>query len=147
VGSEAKLRRVQTHVAPGPEDIVRRSFEAFRARNVADLLDLLDPELEFRPVTALGLTAPTGHGHRAIEMWMDGIARSGAEPLAVPRTIELVGDELVLAAGVLSERGRMAGRFAASVAWVFRVRHGRIVSAFGYPSEAAARRAIREGRW
>ncbi len=144
--SDANPGRVLTRLTAAPEEIVRRSFEAFRARNVTELLDLLDPELEFRPVTALGLTAPTGHGHRAIELWMDGMDRSRAEPLAVPRTIERISDELVLAAGVVSERGRMAGRFAASVAWVFRVRGARIVSAFGYPSEAAARRAISDGR-
>jgi len=146
VASEVKLERVDTRSGLAPEDIVGCAFEAFRSREVEELLALLDPELEFRPVTALGLTAPTGHGHRAIQQWIEGIDRSGAEPLAVPRAIERVGDDLVLASGVLSERGRMSGRFAASVAWVFQVRDGRIVSAFGYPSEAAARRAISDGR-
>jgi ketosteroid isomerase-like protein len=129
-----------------PGEIVERAFDAFRARDVGRLLELLDPQLEFRPVTALGLAAPTGRGHGAIELWMERIDRSGAEPLAVPRVIEAVGEDQVLAVGILSERGRMSGRFAASVAWVFRVRDGRIVSAFGYPSESAARRAISDGR-
>jgi ketosteroid isomerase-like protein len=140
VSTEPDLRLVQ----PTAGEIVASGFRAFARHDKRALLALLDPELEFRPVNALGLTEGTGRGHEAVLLWMAGIDRAGTEPLASPRTIEMVGADVVLAAGVLSERGLGGGRFAASVAWLFRVRDGLIVSAFGYSSEAAARRALHD---
>ncbi len=140
MSTEPTLRLVQ----PTGAEIVASAFHAFARRDKGALLVLLDPQIEFRPVNALGLTEGSGRGHEAVLLWMEGIDRAGTEPLASPRTIEMVGADMVLAAGVLSERGLGGGRFAASVAWLFRVRDGLIVSAFGYSSETAARRALHD---
>lgn len=62
-------------------------------------------------------------------------------PVVVART---AFDALrVLAVGVVSERGRTGGVYAATVAWVWRVHGGRIRGLYGYASEAEARRALR----
>ena len=93
---------------------------------------------------AFGLIGGTGHGLRRCARCWEELERGGSARVVVPRTIEVVDDELVLAVGVISERGQVGGRFASAVAWLFRVREGRILAVFGYPTEAAARRALRD---
>ncbi len=93
---------------------------------------------------ALGLIGGTGYGLDALHALLEELERGGSAPMAVPRTIEVIDDELVLAVGVISERGQVGGRFASAVAWLFRVREGRILAVFGYPTEAAARRALKD---
>ena len=89
---------------------------------------------------AFGLIGGTGYGLQALRALLEELERGGSARWSVPRTIEVVDDELVLAVGVISERGQVGGRFASAVAWLFRVREGRILAVFGYPTEAAARR-------
>jgi ketosteroid isomerase-like protein len=55
-----------------------------------------------------------------------------------------MGDGWVLVSGTTSEKTRGGGRFAAAVAWVFRVRDGLIQSAIGYPNVDEARKALQD---
>ncbi len=127
-----------------PDELVRYLFDAFARRDFDAFFALLDPDVEFRPVDALGLIGGTGYGLEALHALMEDLERGGSAPMVSPRKIEVVDDELVLAFGVISERGQVGGRFASAVAWLFRVREGRVLAVFGYPTETAARRALKD---
>jgi ketosteroid isomerase-like protein len=127
-----------------PVGVVRRAFDAFASGDMELLLTLLDTDLEFRPVNALGVMGGTGYGRDAFVEWTHALDREGSAFVASPRRLELVADEIVLVTGVVSQVGQVGGRFASAVAWLFRVRDGRILAAFGYTSEGAARRALND---
>jgi ketosteroid isomerase-like protein len=142
---EANPGPADGRVESAPADVVARAFRALGERDREGLLALLDPEIEFQPVNAFGLVEETGHGHEDALRWMDAIDSEGTAPFLFPRTFEHVGNGLVLVAGVASEEARTGERFASSVAWLVTVRDGVIVSSYGYPSEAIAKRAL--GDW
>jgi ketosteroid isomerase-like protein len=144
--AEANRGSAQGSVHLEPADVVARAFDALGRRDRDGLMALLDPDIEFQPVNALGLAEQTGHGHEDAREWMDEIDREGTEPWLYPRTIEHLGRGVVLVTGIASEKARAGERFAASVAWLVTVRDGRIVSSYGYPTETAARRAVAEMR-
>lgn len=144
MGRDRDLEPGHRYASMSSDELVRRLFDAFERNDLDAFFALLDPDVEFRPVDALGLVGVTGHGLRALRALLEELERGGSAPMATPRTIEVVDDELVLAVGVISERGQVGGRFASAVAWLFRVREGRILAVFGYPSEAAARRALKD---
>ena len=110
------------------------------------MLAIMDPEIEFRTVSGLGLMGETGHGADAVLGWFDQMDEDDSWLLASPRTIEDIGDGWVIAVGTASEKARGGGRFAATVAWLFKIRDGRMQSAIGYPSADEARRAVEERR-
>jgi ketosteroid isomerase-like protein len=139
---EAEQGPAQGRVGPAAADVVASAFKALGERDREGLLALLDPEIEFQPVNAFGLVEETGHGHEDALRWMDQIDRDGTQPFLFPQTFEHVGNGVVLVAGIAAEDARTGGRFASSVAWLVTVRDGRIVSSYGYPSEAIARRAL-----
>jgi|tagenome__1003787_1003787.scaffolds.fasta_scaffold19381095_1 ketosteroid isomerase-like protein len=128
-------------VGSAPAEVVASAFKALGKRDRDGLMALLHPEIEFQPVNALGLREQTGRGHEDALRWMDEIDREGTQPWLYPRTIEDVGGGVVLVSGIASEQARTGERFASSVAWLVTVRGGLIVSSYGYPDEAAARRA------
>jgi ketosteroid isomerase-like protein len=142
VRRQSSLGRSGTEQAP--VELVRRAFDAFASGDLEVLLGMLDADLEFRPVDALGVIGGTGYGRDALYEWAQTLDRGGSAFVASPRRLEIVTDEIVLVTGVVSQVGQVGGRFAAAVAWLFRVRDGRILAAFGYTSEAAARRALND---
>ena len=127
-----------------PADLVRTAFSAFRQRDRETIRSISDPDVEFRTVDALGLVGDTRRGLDAVMEWWDQMDSSDSWLRASPRTIEDMGAGWVLVSGTQAEKGRTGGRFAASVAWLFKVRDGLIVSAIGYASDADARRALEE---
>jgi ketosteroid isomerase-like protein len=142
---EAEPGRTDGRVESAPADVVASAFGALGRRDREGLLALLDPDIEFQPVNAFGLVEETGRGHEDALRWMDAIDSGGTQPFLFPQTIEHVGGGVVLVAGIASEEARTGERFASSVAWLVTVRDGLIVSSYGYPSEAVARRAL--GDW
>ena len=141
---EANPGPVGGRVAPAPVDVVAAAFKAFRQQDRTAVLALVHPDVEFRYVSGLGLTGETHRGAGAAMDWFDQMDEGDSWLLASPRTIEDMGDGWVLAAGTMSEKARGGGRFAAIVAWLFRIREGRIQSAIAYPSEGEARQALED---
>jgi ketosteroid isomerase-like protein len=116
---------------------VRSAYRAFARHDSKGLRNLCHSSLELRPIDGLGLVGDTVSGFEAACEWAhDHDTRKVTIWL---RTLEQVTDDSVLGAGVVAERGRGC---AATVAWVWHVRDGLIDSVCGYPSEAAARRAL-----
>lgn len=128
-----------------PTEVVAAAFHAFRQRDRETMLALIDPDVEFRPATGLGLMGETRRGADEALRWFDEMDEADSWLLASARRIEEMGDGWVLVTGTASERARGGGRFAASVAWLFKVRDGRILSSIGYRTESEARRALADG--
>ena len=127
---------------PNTVALVERANRAFATDNVKLLRSLCHESLELRPVDALGFVSETLHGFEAAREWVLRRRALGYEVSIWVRTLEAVGDDAVLGVGVVSEHGHMDHGYAATVAWVWHVRDGRIACVYGYPSEAAARREL-----
>jgi ketosteroid isomerase-like protein len=125
-------------------DLVQRAYAAFARGDRRALREMCDPDLEFRPVDGLGLVGDVIHGLEPACAWVEARYSAGFSVSIWLRTLERVSDDCVLGVGVVSERGRTGGGYAATVAWTWRVRDGSICSVFGYPSEAEARRSLSE---
>jgi ketosteroid isomerase-like protein len=125
-----------------PVDLVRRAYKALARRDGHELWSICDRSLELRPVDGLGLVGDTLHGLDATCQWLERRYPSDYRVSISLGTLEQVSSGCVLVVGVVSERGRTDRGYAANVAWVWRVRDGRIQSVHGYPSEADARRAL-----
>jgi ketosteroid isomerase-like protein len=125
-----------------PRELVGRAYKAFARSDRASLRSLCHDSLEFRPVDGLGLVGETVHGFDASCAWVEHREALGFEASVWVRTLEEVGPDLVLGVGMVSERGRTGHGYAATVAWIWHVSGGRIDCVHGYPSEAAARRAL-----
>jgi ketosteroid isomerase-like protein len=140
--TEATPGRAARRVESAPADLVATAFRAFRQQDREAMLALIHPDVEFRAVSGLGLIGETRRGSDAALDWFNEMDEADSWLLASPRTIEDMGDGWVLVSGTMSEKARGGGRFAASVAWLFRVRDGLIRSAIAYQSEAEARRSL-----
>ena len=105
--------------------VVRAVFAAFAERDVERVLELIDPEVEFRAMTGdyAGRTGPY-RGH---------------ELRLTPREYRAVGSS-VLVVGRVSARSH-ARIVEGSTGWVWRVRGGRVVYGRAYPSAAEAEQA------
>ncbi len=128
--------------APNTIALVQRAYRAFATNDEKLLRRLCHESLEVRPVDALGFVSETLHGFDAARDWVRRRRALGYEVSIWIRTLEAVSDDTVLGVGVVSEHGRTGNGYAATVAWVWHVRDGRIDCVYGYPSEAAARRGL-----
>jgi ketosteroid isomerase-like protein len=120
---------------------VRAVFAAFAERDVEGVLELIDPNVEFTPLTAdfAGRTEPY-HGHEGIRQYFRDVALVWEDLRLTPRDFREVGGSVVVT-------GRVSARSAArivdgSTGWVWRVRDGRVVYGRVYASAADAERAV-----
>jgi ketosteroid isomerase-like protein len=91
-------------------EIARRTFRVFNrtfAEGSADLYELLDPEVEWVPMSSL-LDGTRYHGHDGVRQWIEEMKREWAELEARPEEIRDLGDDRVLALGSWRARGRRA---------------------------------------
>lgn len=113
---------------------VRRAWSTLLAHDVDGIFDQHDPEVEIQPAaTHLDESVePVYRGHEGLRRWMDDC--SGRWKM-VPNELQTHGDH-VLTRGRLVQRGKEDANYA--VAWISRVRRGKVVSFKGYlnPSEA-----------
>ena len=100
-------------------ETTRQLFERFSRRDVAQLLDLCDPEVEFLPVTAM--VAADGEpyrGHEGISRYISDVARVWEELTVEPSEYHRAGDDTVVAVGRVYAWG--AGRVIdAPVGWLW----------------------------
>jgi ketosteroid isomerase-like protein len=120
---------------------VRAVFAAFAERDVDGVLHLIDPDVEFTPVTAdlAGRTEPY-RGHAGIRQYFRDVALVWEDIRLTPREFREVGESVLVT-------GRVSARSAArivdgSTGWVWRVRDGRVVYGRVYASAADAERAV-----
>jgi ketosteroid isomerase-like protein len=101
-------------------EATRKLFECFSRRDIAGLLALCDPEVEFLPVTAM--VAGEGEpyrGHEGITRYMTDVARVWEELTVEPSEFHRAGEDGVVAVGRVYAWG--VGRVIdAPVGWLWR---------------------------
>ena len=114
-------------MAQGNEEILRRAFAAFNARDRETLRELLDPEFEFVPHVTGAVEGTTFRGF----VGMLDFIRVGEETW---ESVEVEPSEIRENGDVVVALGRLRGRGRASrievespTMWICRVRAGRIV--------------------
>src|SRR5688500_3668608 len=89
-------------------ELARRAFEAFNRtfnEGTPDLYELLDPEIEWVPMSAL-LDGTRYHGHDGVREWMEDMKRDWTTYETKPEHFRDLGDDRVLALGTWHARGR-----------------------------------------
>jgi ketosteroid isomerase-like protein len=127
-------------VAGDDVSVVKAVFAAFAERDVERVLELIDPEIEFTPVTAdfAGRTAPY-RGHAGIREYFRDVALVWDDMRLTPHDFREVGGNILVTGRV---NARSPARIVdGSTGWVWRVRNGRVVYGRVYASAADAEEA------
>jgi ketosteroid isomerase-like protein len=121
----------------------RQIFEHFSRRDVAAMLELCDPQVEFLPVTAAMVADGEPYrGHAGIRRYLADAARIWEELLVEPSEFHRAGDDTVVVGGRVYAWG--VGRVIdAPVGWVWRFSpaglavYGRVYDSRGAAMKAA----------
>jgi ketosteroid isomerase-like protein len=123
--------------------VVKAVFAAFAERDVERVLELIDPEVEFTPVTNdfAGRTEPY-RGHEGIREYLRDVSLVWDDLRLTPSEYRKVGGNVLVI-------GRVSARSAArivdgSTGWIWRVRDGRVVYGRVYASAGDAEAAATE---
>jgi ketosteroid isomerase-like protein len=124
-------------------EVVKATFAAFAERDLARVLELADPDIEFTAVTAehAGRTQPY-HGHEGMRQYFRDVASVWEELRLTPREFRSVGDR-ILVTGKVSARSR-SRTVTGSTGWIWRVRDGKVTYLRVYASAADALAALEE---
>jgi ketosteroid isomerase-like protein len=112
-------------------EIGRRLIEAFNrtfAEGTPDLYELLDPEVEWVPMSAL-VDGTRYHGHDGVRQWMEEMKRDWTSYEVRPERYLDLGDDRVLTLGIWRAEGRGGGVLLdfQQASWLTRYREGKIV--------------------
>jgi ketosteroid isomerase-like protein len=121
--------------------LVERLFEAFNRRDLVEIVELCDEEMEFLAVTAeeVGRMAPYV-GPQGLREYLADVAKVWEELLITPKEVESDGDRH-LVRGRVYRRSRDLGILDMPAAWIWETREGRFVSGEVYADpELAAER-------
>jgi ketosteroid isomerase-like protein len=127
-------------VAGDDVSVVRAVFAAFAERDVERVLELIDPEIEFTPLTAdfAGRTQPY-RGHEGIREYFRDVALVWDHLRLTPHDFREVRGRILVTGRV---NARSPARIVdGSTGWLWRVRDGRVVYGRVYPSAADAEEA------
>jgi ketosteroid isomerase-like protein len=111
-------------------ELARRDFEAFNRtfnEGTPDLYAVLDPEIEWVPMSAL-LDGTRYHGHDGVREWMEDMKRDWTTYETKPEHFRDLGDDRVLALGTWHARGR-GGEVPLDfpqAAWLLQYRKGKL---------------------
>jgi ketosteroid isomerase-like protein len=124
--------------------VVKAVFAAFAERDLEGVLDVIDPEMEFTPVTAdlAGRTEPY-RGHEGMREYFRDVAVVWDDLRLNPREFREVGDSILVTGRVTAHSPSRI--VEGSTGWVFRVRDGRVVYGRVYASAGDAERAVMGG--
>jgi ketosteroid isomerase-like protein len=121
----------------GTDGVVRRLFEAFAARDVVALLDIVDPEIEFfGPTATVANEGRCYRGHEGMRRYLRDADALWEELDLDPQKLRVVGNHVV-ALGRVRARARDGFELDTTAAWVWRVEQGRITwgCAYGDPDQ------------
>jgi ketosteroid isomerase-like protein len=119
-------------------EIVRRSFDAIGRGDIDALLELYDPEIEFKPLTGTRVETGGYRGHEGVRQYFEEADEVWDQVSPVAGEVRTTGDE-VLVFGHCSIRGRASQIDTDSPCfWVITVRDGKITRhrVYGASSEA-----------
>jgi ketosteroid isomerase-like protein len=123
-------------------DVVRRSFAAFNAREVEDLVGLFDPDAEWLPFRAQ-LEGMVYRGHEGVREFVRDLDDDWVAYRIEPLEFHDRGDRVAVI-GQVQALGRSGGIEVDSEAgFVFELRAGRIGRIVSYSDPAAALEALK----
>jgi ketosteroid isomerase-like protein len=113
-------------------EIVRRSFEAIADGDVDALLSLYDPAVQFLPLTGTQVESGGYRGHRGVRDYFVEAGEIWDEMRPYAEQVQASGDQVVVIGGC-AVRGKGSGAVTDSpLAWVVKVRDGKITSHRGF---------------
>jgi ketosteroid isomerase-like protein len=123
-------------------EIARRSFAAFNrsvADGVEDYYEMLDPEIDWIPITAL-LDGRRYRGPEGVRQWVEEVRRDWHVFEIRWTEVRDLGDGRVLAFGIWDCLGRRAGVRMSfdQAAWLIELRRGRLARLQTFVDRAAA---------
>ena len=113
-------------------EVARKMFaataRAISGGPVDDLCRLLDPDVEWIPITAL-LVGSSYRGHEGVRRWIDEMKQHWGDFEPLPKEFFDLGNGRLLAIGTWRARARISGVQLDSQpgAWLIHLRHQRIV--------------------
>jgi ketosteroid isomerase-like protein len=119
---------------------VRRMWAAFADGGLDDVLDIVDPDVEW---SLFGTGGEVVRGHEGLRDYLSERAAQGEEIDASVYDYEAIGDDKVLASGHVRFRSP-TGMSDTQLYWLYRFRDGRLVRFDAYRTRAEALEAARE---
>ena len=125
-------------VAERNAQVARQTFEAICRRDLDDLLELYDPDIEFQPLTGMQVELGGYQGHSGVRRYLEEAAEVWDEML--PHADDLrATDEHVVILGGCAVRGRGSGAITDSpMAWVLTFRDGKVIRHRAYRTSEEA---------
>jgi ketosteroid isomerase-like protein len=131
-------------VRDGNGGLVRRLFEAFAARDVTALLEVMDPQVEFFGPTATVLNEGRCYrGHEGMRRYLRDAEMLWEELLLEPERMHEVGNHVVVM-GRVRARATDGLELDTAAAWVWRVEGGRITWGCAYGDPDRMPRTLQE---
>jgi uncharacterized protein len=127
-------------------EIVRKSFDAIGRGDLDALLELYDPDIEFKPLTGTRVETGGYPGHQGVRQYFEEADEVWDEVRPVAGEITTTGDDVVVF-GHCAIRGKASEIETNSpCSWVITVREGRITRhrVYGTSGEALEAAGLRE---
>jgi ketosteroid isomerase-like protein len=107
---------------------VHRAFNTAFSEGDSDFYDILDPEVEWIPITAV-LEGTSYHGHDEVRQWIEDMKRDWEVFETVPEEFRDLGDDRVLILGTWRAIGRSSGVELSfqQAAWLTQYRDGKLI--------------------
>jgi uncharacterized protein len=119
-------------------DLVQKAFDAFGARDLDALTELVHPEMEFFPMTrTLAGRSEPYHGHEGLRLYLEDVATIWTEMEVVPRRFSH-GDDHVVVYGRMRGTTRQGTTYDAPTDWIWKIRDGKLVWGCIYGKRDAA---------
>jgi uncharacterized protein len=129
-------------VADQNVEVARRTFEAIRRRDIAELLEFYDPDIEFEPLTGTEVEIGGYRGHAGVQRYFEEITLVWEEMLPHADDVRAAGDHVLILGGC-AVRGRGSGAITDNpMAWVLTLRDGKVVRHRAYRSREEALDAV-----
>jgi ketosteroid isomerase-like protein len=112
-------------------EIARRAFDAYNrtfTEGIPDLYDLLDPEVEWVPMSAI-LEGTSYHGHDGVRQWVEEMKRDWTSFEVRPELFLDIGEDRILTMGTWRAQGRGGGVQLdfSQATWLTQYRDGKLV--------------------
>ena|SRR5215213_4818910 len=118
-------------------ELIKGLHRAFNRRDMAGLLALLDPDVEWVPVLAV-LEGRVYHGHEDVRRWVEDLASDWESFEVFYEEMRELGDR-VLVFGYWRARGRASGGMSEQPGtWLYEIKSGKVVRLKTFTNRAEA---------
>jgi ketosteroid isomerase-like protein len=132
-------------VREDPVALIEQMFEAFAVRDIAALLEMMAPEIEFFGPTATVLNEGKCYrGHDGIQRYFHDADQLWSRLEIEPERFREVGNHVVVM-GRVRASARDGLELDTPAAWVWRVEHGKVAWGCVYGDRTTMPRSLQEG--